>query len=478
MYMAVPVLLAVAAIFVGTTVAHPHCDAAPGTQLWKFPTAGAANDPFYFEDRVYLSGGETLYSVDAMTGTAVWQRTFPVSSHPRGKIPHVTSTGYVYISAVNGSIVALNSTNGADVWHFQTQDDPTWYSSNPVPSVDLTLIFTNNEHYLYALDATNGTKVWSVPCVGSVTAGVGYVGGVSAVFVTTKTHFTAREASNGNAIWETPNLIPPTGRATGPLATTTRVFTCVHYATLTNIVALDIVTGAVVFNTSLPGTQGPGHNTFGTHIIEKFGIVYASSCNQLWAIDGATGAIRWARLGDDTGITLPFVHAGVVFHGSDSGKLFAASASNGRTLWTFQTESDVWSDPMASGNVAFTGSQDKHLYGVCMGRLCSDMVSNATCASDAQRGQCMWCSGVAGNGTDALACRPGCTGLPCGLYRDANACTLRGVSCEWSAAAKICSAPALPEQCAAYATPAACARVAGCEMSRAADGVEQCTATL
>ena len=53
---------------------------------------------------------------------------------------------------------------------------------------------------------------------------------------------------------------------------------------------------------------------------------------------------------------------GVVYVGSDDGKVYAFNASTGATLWTAATGLAVESSPAVSDGVVYVGSEDDNLY--------------------------------------------------------------------------------------------------------------------
>jgi outer membrane protein assembly factor BamB len=63
-----------------------------------------------------------------------------------------------------------------------------------------------------------------------------------------------------------------------------------------------------------------------------------------------------------TGLSSPAVVNGVVYIGSDDGKVYAFSASTGAELWSYTTRGDIVSSPAVANGVVYVGSYDGNLY--------------------------------------------------------------------------------------------------------------------
>lgn len=114
------------------------------------------------------------------------------------------------------------------------------------------------------------------------------------------------------------------------------------------------------------------------------GVVYFASGNRLYAVDAATGALKWVYPSSDalsfnikTGIT---VWEDLVLFGGTDGTLYAVRAADGRTAWAFPTRGPIRSSPIVSGGTVFVGSDDNSLY-----------------ALDASTGEMIWTGGFRTN---------------------------------------------------------------------------------
>lgn len=94
------------------------------------------------------------------------------------------------------------------------------------------------------------------------------------------------------------------------------------------------------------------------------GIVYAGSTdNNLYAIDVATGAKRWAfSTGGSITLSSAAVAHGVVYVGSEDHKLYAIDAARGTLLWSYSTGSSSISSPAVANGAVYVGSGDRAVY--------------------------------------------------------------------------------------------------------------------
>lgn len=97
-----------------------------------------------------------------------------------------------------------------------------------------------------------------------------------------------------------------------------------------------------------------------------------SSDGHLYALDAASGALRWKQRTGDVVHASPAVADGVVVVGSWDGRLYAFDAKTGAERWHFQAGVDplmanqqgFQSSPAIAGGTVYVGCRDAHLYAV------------------------------------------------------------------------------------------------------------------
>ena len=125
--------------------------------------------------RVYLgSANGTVYALKTSTGAQIWSRqTSPSDDHPMSSTVAV-SAGRVYASMKGGRLYALNPSTGAKLWSYGVAD-----SMGP-PAVVRGVAYVSLRGQVLAINATTGKKLWgciidapSDPVVGDNVVSVG-----------------------------------------------------------------------------------------------------------------------------------------------------------------------------------------------------------------------------------------------------------------------------------------------------------------
>jgi outer membrane protein assembly factor BamB len=106
------------------------------------------------------------------------------------------------------------------------------------------------------------------------------------------------------------------------------------------------------FNTNSPG--------FVTHInstpLLDRGVIYVGGGPNLYALDAATGQVKWAHPFMWSVQSSPVLAGGLLFVGADDGYFYALDPNTGATKWRFQTGKNVYSTAaVGNGKVYFGG---------------------------------------------------------------------------------------------------------------------------
>jgi outer membrane protein assembly factor BamB len=93
------------------------------------------------------------------------------------------------------------------------------------------------------------------------------------------------------------------------------------------------------------------------------GVVYTGTLvHKVYALNAATGARLWTFTAGDAVSSSPAVANGVVYFGSADGRVYALNAATGTPLWTFTTGSVVGSSPAVANGVVYIESLDHNVY--------------------------------------------------------------------------------------------------------------------
>ena len=222
----------------------------------------------------------------------------------------------VYVGArrqsTEGALLALDATNGAEQWSFNTEGA---IESSPTV-VDGTVYVGSNAGvypHVYAVDAETGEEEWSTQVedhVGlsspTVVDGLVFIGcGEGNVY--------ALDAADGTERWSV-----DTPRAVGGSPT--------------------VVDGTVYFNSgNSPYVDDPAH---------------------LYALDAACGSMQWSTEFESIrgGESSPTVADGMVYVGNLNDHLYAVDADTGDVEWSVDTGAGVRSSPTVVDGRVFVGS--------------------------------------------------------------------------------------------------------------------------
>jgi outer membrane protein assembly factor BamB len=125
-----------------------------------------------------------------------------------------------------------------------------------------------------------------------------------------------------------------------------------------NFYALDAATGALKWK-----YQGTASFAYSGATYAK-GTVYVGGIDSyLYAFDAGTGAIRWRYATGPTGIESDaIVVDGTVYVGCNDDNLYAIDAATGTLKWKYLTGANVSSSPVVNDGVVYFGSSDSKMY--------------------------------------------------------------------------------------------------------------------
>lgn len=152
-------------------------DVEDGSEIWSFEIgADISSSPTVTDGVLYIGASDNyVYALDADTGSKLW--SFETGDYIFGK-PTVYN-GVVYIGSYDNYLYALDADDGAELWRFKAASNlrstPAVAVSTPtvggLPVTEIYIIsmsVTGIGGYLYALNADDGTELWSQSIVGQM----------------------------------------------------------------------------------------------------------------------------------------------------------------------------------------------------------------------------------------------------------------------------------------------------------------------
>jgi len=252
------------------------------------------------------------------------------------------ATNKVYFGSDDKHIVALNASDGREIWNYTTGGA---VKSSPVV-VDGVLYIGSSDGYLYALDASTGSEIWryrvAFPVESSPT-----VFDDTIFFGSNDSRIYALQ-KNGRIKWfsETEGAI-----VSSPVVAGGRVFvgSCDN-----RTYAFDISTGDQIWNYS---TNGP---IVSSPAVAHGDVFIGSSDKNITALS-MTGQFKWNFTTHGPVTSSPAVTAdGKVFVCSADGKIYALDATTGGPIWNYSCGSG--SSPSIANGMVSIGSDDRCVY--------------------------------------------------------------------------------------------------------------------
>ena len=314
---------------------------------WTYPTAGSVyGDPVVANGLVYFSSvspDNTLYAVNASTGTLVWKQVGQATFTS----PLVVN-GVVYAGLANdpGGVYAFNASTGDLLWQYTTVS-----IVESAPAIANGVLYVGDGRgYLYAINASTGTLLWSyavpsdeIDTSPAVANGVIYFVAVNPIYPDWSTTLYALNASTHQVIWQ---YQWPYAIGGLPVVASGKVFV--------NSTAFNANTGALLYVAPVTFFSIPALSN---------GVVYVGSDdNNVYALNANTGAIKWSFRTGDFVASSPAIANGVVYVESDDGNFYALNASTGAPLWQYTVSNYAASGPAVANGLVYIGSEDNTLY--------------------------------------------------------------------------------------------------------------------
>src|SRR5665647_1838846 len=304
-------------------------EAAGGASGWKF-RADAANTGVYDDGGVRPSN---VQKWSYTTGGIVY-------SSP------AISNGMVYVGSYDGNVYALNAADGTKVWSYVTGGT----ASSPAVANGLVYI-GGTDGYIYALNAADGTKLWSY-WIGYGNAGFSSPAvdnGV--VYVGSQDHNVyALNAADGTKLWS--------------YATGDAVYSCPAVAN--GVVYTGSGDGNVYALNAADGTKLWSYATGGwvySCPAVANGVVYTGITNgNVYALNAADGTKLWSYAIGRSVTSSPAVANGVVYVANANSNVYALNAADGTKLWSYAIGAGGFSSPAVANGVVYVGSTDHNVY--------------------------------------------------------------------------------------------------------------------
>lgn len=316
-------------------------EAAGEVRLYRRTPDGLAPEPFARLPLARRRGGAQVAPAVAAsaeaTGALAERWTHALGG---GVMSHLLlHDGTLYVSAMDGSVQALDPANGAVHWQFMTQG---YCHSSPVVHGDVVIVGSADAG-VYALDRRTGAQRWRVQTGGPVYASAAVAHGIAAIASGDGVVYGIDVASGAEA-WRFALSPGPSAFAQSPAITDgERIFLG---AWDRYVYALDGRTGAQSWRYEATPTSIYYSAAIAAPALDGGRLYVPSNDGVLHALDAATGDVLWTQKspGDKFGYSSPRVRDGRIYIGclGDRGEVRCLSAADGTELWAVATGATIY----------------------------------------------------------------------------------------------------------------------------------------
>jgi len=239
--------------------------------------------------------------------------------------PGITTNGDTFYVANMAHVYAIRATDGSQVWRFPEKPSRTMYFAAPV-LVDNQLIVGDYQKILHSLNPDTGSENWTFVANGPWIASPLVID--SSIYAPNGDGNLYALDLSGNLLWKFAAEKALWSRPVGNGDT-------IYQASMDHsIYALDTATGSVKWSKNLGGA------VIYSPTLSDDGMLYvATMARELIALNTDNGEILWQRKFEESLWSQPALHEDTLFFGDLGGKAYGINRLNGEDIWA-QTLTD------------------------------------------------------------------------------------------------------------------------------------------
>jgi outer membrane protein assembly factor BamB len=330
-------------------------------QAWPEPGGYAANAMYHLDASGPLA---QIWSADAGTGS---------NSDSRLTAPPVVAKGRIYVLDAKATVFAFDAGKGSQLWrvHLAPKGESSFWNDATFGMIgqdksispekgfgggtafdDGKLFVTTGFGDVFALDATNGKRIWKtslgVPIVNAPVANGGRV------FVSSQdNHFVALAQSDGRKLWDHQAISESAGILESTSAAVAGDFVIAPYSS-GELYALNVQNGRPAWSDTLTASGNLTalselDDIAGRPVVDRDMVFAISHGGIMVAININTGERVWSR--DVGGIQTPWAAGDFVYVTTTDGQLLCLHRKDGRVKWLHQLQR--WEDPEGKSGAIF-----------------------------------------------------------------------------------------------------------------------------
>jgi outer membrane protein assembly factor BamB len=318
-------------------------------------------------------GDNNLYAVNATNGAIIWNTTVrQCDGSPciDGDVVYVGECMGVYEPTPFAKAMALNRTNGEEIWHFIEPNNNAWVGSPLVNGeyVYYTTCNYNTSYYttgcgVYALNKTDGDVLWRKD-IGNIVGSVAYDSGMVFTSVYNPSGQYAFNATTGDQIW---SQNYGDSWDTSPVIYDGMIIQVEFNRTegFWSTYVLNETNGEFIRRFERKGSTG-------TPLVHDGKVFIPSSDWTMWAFDLATGTELWQTVPLHNGTLQNYMYCspasagGAIYCQALNGTFYAINETDGGVLWSYTLVSTGFGSPSIGDGCVFI-TNDGGLYAFKIG---------------------------------------------------------------------------------------------------------------
>jgi eukaryotic-like serine/threonine-protein kinase len=318
-------------------------------QLWTYEAGESIESSAAIVGGTVFVGSQKgeLVALSLENGSVYWKYS---TGSPIGESSPAYSGGVVYIGDLGGVLHAVNAPDGKRLWTFKANGE---IKSSPVVVGDRVLIGSYDEH-LYCLSTRNGSVLWKFKTNGqvhatpSIAGGMAFIAGCDAIF-------RAIRLSDGKEMF---NVSSGSYTGASPALRSGNAF----YGTFENeVLSINLAQKQITWRYEHPQRKFPYYSSAA---VTNNRVVLGGRDKLVHGLT-LTGKAAWTFTTRARVESSPAIAGGRVFVGSNDGRFYVLSLSNGAKLWEFNAGAALSASPAIANGRIVIGSQDGRLY--CFG---------------------------------------------------------------------------------------------------------------
>ncbi len=318
-------------------------------QLWTYEAGESIESSAAIVGGTVFVGSQkgelTALSLD--NGSVYWKFS---TGNPIGESSPAYSNGVVFIGDLGGWLNALNASTGSKLWAFKTNGE---IKSSPVVVGGRVLIGSYDEH-LYCLSARDGSLQWKFKTNGPVHSTPGIADGMAFIAGCDEL-FRAIRITDGKEVFTVSS-----GAYTG--ASPALRDGLAFYGTFDNeVLGVNLAGRKVDWRYEHPQRKFPFYSSAA---VTSARVVVGGRDKMVHGLT-LQGKPAWTFTTRARVESSPAIADGRVFVGSNDGRFYVLSVSNGAKLWEFNAGAPLSASPAIANGRIVIGAQDGRLY--CFG---------------------------------------------------------------------------------------------------------------